>query len=248
MPTKRFQAETMMEALELVQQEMGPEAIVLSSREVLIGSPWQVWRKPGIEVIAMTADKQTATPAGEKRSAVIKSSASQPKQVEWGEDRSQIEWVQEEPQNAAPLSRPNHSAQSSATQRENLAPTLNPAGDYISRRQAAIKTSALPKVESEVLLPDKPAVNTIPARKGGMQATPNTEANSDLPEGLAQARLRLAAQGVDSGLVDRLVRTTQTAFSPAMLVDGARSQTLIKRQLEAGLKWKTIFCRLPRTG
>ena len=42
----------MMEALQEIQRELGPEAIVLSMREVPAGPLWQVWNKPGVEVVA----------------------------------------------------------------------------------------------------------------------------------------------------------------------------------------------------
>lgn len=50
---KSFIAETMREALLMVQAELGPDAIVLSAREAPLGSPWNVWKRPGVEVVAM---------------------------------------------------------------------------------------------------------------------------------------------------------------------------------------------------
>ena len=42
----------MMTALQEIQRELGPDAIVLSMREVPAGPLWQVWNKPGVEVVA----------------------------------------------------------------------------------------------------------------------------------------------------------------------------------------------------
>lgn len=50
---KSYIAETMREALLMVQAELGPDAIVLSAREAPLGSPWNVWKRPGVEVVAM---------------------------------------------------------------------------------------------------------------------------------------------------------------------------------------------------
>lgn len=51
--TKTFRGHDMLSALRQVQQEFGADAIVVSLREVPGGAPWQIWRKPMYEVIAM---------------------------------------------------------------------------------------------------------------------------------------------------------------------------------------------------
>lgn len=55
--TKTFRAPDMMAALEEIQRQLGPDALVLSVREVFDESIWKVWKKPGVEVLA--ADGQT---------------------------------------------------------------------------------------------------------------------------------------------------------------------------------------------
>jgi len=66
---KSFIAETMREALLMVQAELGPDAIVLSAREAPLGSPWNVWKRPGVEVVAMAPGelpvKEASPAAGE---------------------------------------------------------------------------------------------------------------------------------------------------------------------------------------
>jgi flagellar biosynthesis protein FlhF len=49
---KVFRAPSMLEALQAVQQELGPDALVLSMRQVPAGPSWQMWRDPLFEVIA----------------------------------------------------------------------------------------------------------------------------------------------------------------------------------------------------
>lgn len=65
---KSYIAETMREALLMVQAELGPDAIVLSAREAPLGSPWNVWKRPGVEVVAMAPGelpvKETVPVAG----------------------------------------------------------------------------------------------------------------------------------------------------------------------------------------
>lgn len=53
MITRTFRAETMMKALEQIKKDLGPDALVVSARQIPGGQPWQVWLKPVYEVIAV---------------------------------------------------------------------------------------------------------------------------------------------------------------------------------------------------
>jgi flagellar biosynthesis protein FlhF len=55
MKTLTFRGSNMMEALEHVQRELGPEALIVSVRQVPGGPAWQVWRQPQVEVVAMVS-------------------------------------------------------------------------------------------------------------------------------------------------------------------------------------------------
>ncbi|GAB4475415.1 MAG: flagellar biosynthesis protein FlhF [Anaerolineales bacterium] len=61
MEPRTFTAPTTQEALELVQNELGPEAIILSVRQVPSGPAWEVWKQPQVEVLAIPATAN-ATP------------------------------------------------------------------------------------------------------------------------------------------------------------------------------------------
>lgn len=50
--TQTFRAPDMMAALEEIQRQLGPDAMVLSVREVFDESIWKIWKKPGVEVLA----------------------------------------------------------------------------------------------------------------------------------------------------------------------------------------------------
>jgi flagellar biosynthesis protein FlhF len=67
MTTKTYRAPNMLAALQIVQKELGADAIVLSMRQVDGKSGWQFWQKGGCEVIAMPrqagANHQTSTSA-----------------------------------------------------------------------------------------------------------------------------------------------------------------------------------------
>ncbi len=55
MVTKTYKADTMLEALQMVQAELGPDAIVLSAREASDSAAWGLWKRPGVEVVAAPA-------------------------------------------------------------------------------------------------------------------------------------------------------------------------------------------------
>lgn len=117
MATKTYQAETMIEALQMVQRDLGPDAIVLSARDIHLGPAWQVWRRPGVEIVAMTPDtisrpapapRQAPTPSAARpapsRPVIRPASASGG--VEFASEEAEIDWVKEPPMPARPASRP----------------------------------------------------------------------------------------------------------------------------------------------
>jgi flagellar biosynthesis protein FlhF len=75
--SKTFRAANVTEALEEVQKTLGPEALIVSVRQVPAGMPWQVWRAPQVEVLAIPPVRKPeeaappaslpALPAGESK-------------------------------------------------------------------------------------------------------------------------------------------------------------------------------------
>ncbi|PWH18088.1 MAG: hypothetical protein DDG59_06910 [Anaerolineae bacterium] len=68
MEPKTFTAPSSQEALELVQNEFGPEAIILSVRQVPGGPAWEVWKQPLVEVLAMPGTPSVAIPTQKSQS------------------------------------------------------------------------------------------------------------------------------------------------------------------------------------
>jgi flagellar biosynthesis GTPase FlhF len=95
MTAQTFRAETIVDALKMVQKELGPDAVVVSARSIPLGSAWNVWKKPGVEVLCMSAEE-----AGQARLALQKTAAQQPVLqpakntlgVEFVEERPDIVW------------------------------------------------------------------------------------------------------------------------------------------------------------
>ncbi len=53
MQAHTYQAPNMLTALERIQEELGPEALIVSVRQIPGGAAWEVWKKPAVEVVAM---------------------------------------------------------------------------------------------------------------------------------------------------------------------------------------------------
>lgn len=67
MEPKTFTAPTTQEALELVQNEFGPEAVILSVSQVPGGSAREVWKQPLVEVLAMPGPPTVSVPPPKNR-------------------------------------------------------------------------------------------------------------------------------------------------------------------------------------
>ncbi len=83
MTTKTFKSDTMIQALQTVQAELGAAAIVVSMREIPLGPLWNPWQKAGVEVVA------SAPPAA---GPAILRPAANAAGVEFVEEKPEIEW------------------------------------------------------------------------------------------------------------------------------------------------------------
>lgn len=73
----------MQKALEIVQKELGPEAMVVSVRQIPGGQIWQVWKSPNIEIVAGIPDNSSdAIPKKEKAASSRYEYASEPENIE----------------------------------------------------------------------------------------------------------------------------------------------------------------------
>lgn len=82
MVTKTFKADSTIQTLQMVQQELGAEAIVVSMREIPAGPVWNPWKKSAVEVVAATPEqmgKQTHQPQNQST-------------LDFEEERPEIEW------------------------------------------------------------------------------------------------------------------------------------------------------------
>src|SRR5512146_818260 len=66
MTTKTYRACDTQTALAQIQDELGPEAIIVSVRQIPGGAAWQAWKKTEVEVVAIpgvTPAEKDMTPA-----------------------------------------------------------------------------------------------------------------------------------------------------------------------------------------
>lgn len=97
MVTKTFKADSALETLQLVQAELGANAIVVSMREVPNGPSWHPWKSSAVEIVAALPDSRTQAPplASVQKSspAVVLRPSENTSGVEFIEEMPEIEWA-----------------------------------------------------------------------------------------------------------------------------------------------------------
>ena len=87
MVTKTFKADSALETLQLVQADLGANAIVVSMREVPGGPSWNPWKKTAVEIVAALPEtQQVASPMPVLRASENRGG------VEFIEEVPEIEW------------------------------------------------------------------------------------------------------------------------------------------------------------
>ncbi len=100
MITKTFKSDSTIKTLQLVQEELGPDAIVISMREVPFGPAWNPWKKKSVEIVAASTTPTPSQPlskpaAPSTPSTPVVNSAVKNIGVETAEEMPEIEWVVE---------------------------------------------------------------------------------------------------------------------------------------------------------
>jgi flagellar biosynthesis protein FlhF len=99
MVTKTFKAESIIQTLQLVQQELGADAIVISMREVPLGPAWNPWKKSSVEIVAASPDRMSEA---QKSQPIQKAPAPAASDFNFAENKNdaetaevmpEIEWV-----------------------------------------------------------------------------------------------------------------------------------------------------------
>ncbi len=220
METRKYQCETMLEALQRIQAELGPDAIVLSAREIPMGPVWNVWRKKGVEVVA-APPLNGHSPQSSQPKTVLRRSADGA-QIEFEEQSPQIEWVGGQP--AFP---PGEKTASSQPQRWSP-PHLSRAEIRAAQKQAVETASAEPVKESVTPIAERPSLTELAAVES-------------LPPSLQRIQKRLLDQGVEADFVRRTLQRLNQTLGEAMLKEESLCLRYVQEVLAAEL-------RLPAAG
>lgn len=231
MLTKTFRAPNMLEALQEIQRELGPDAIVLSMREIPAGPLWQVWNKPGVEVVAtrdIPGKSQTEKPA----SSVIEPDRVIPA----APGRKEIEAIL--------------AALADKTQKPTFEKGAFPVADrkpssHGSKESSPSKWSPADLQSTIENVSDKPAIQVLDKvvkelKEGQKSQAPQnsmgSETKPDLPPALRAIKKRLLNQGINEAQVEHIITTNLNALSPTILEDESRLKRFMKKQLEANLR------------
>ena len=140
MVTKTFKADSTLQTLKLVQNELGADAIVVSMREVPDGPVWNPWKKSAVEVVAASLAQASAS--------------QQPRHVQMDveeEERPEIEWdipATKKPVKLPPPLRMNLNP---------IAPRTAPVADSVRITEAAAPTNdryvppSLKKIQQQLI-------------------------------------------------------------------------------------------------
>jgi flagellar biosynthesis protein FlhF len=210
MVTKTYKAESALETLQLVQAELGANAIVVSMREIPNGPAWNPWKSSAVEIVAASPESPVSqSPAVERQPqapAQIKTSPSpvmRPSEnkigVEFIEEMPEIEWADDSEQRLAELR-----AQPPARLKLNLNSAKN-----------------TPLLTPSVEAPSKPATTAAEEKY--------------VPAALKKIQQQLLQQGVDEKLVNGLVNVALETLSPATLADFESCKKSIVQFLSAEL-------------
>jgi flagellar biosynthesis protein FlhF len=240
MVTKTFKSETMLKALQMVQEELGADAIVVSTREIPTGPSWNPWKQSAIEIVAATPDTlpeiKNTQPAPKKaapQAPVLRLSANK-KEVEFVEETPEIEWVDDTEEFPAPAPYDLNSTRSKKSS-SNVKPWEPP---QVDKKGSPVVTKP---VEPPALIK---APRTPPAAPNPVQAalvlkktTPKTDKDeSNLPAGLKKIRQQLSNQGVDEALIDGLMSVAIETLSPGTLADHENCKKYITQLLGSELR------------
>ena len=215
MITKTIRGDTILAALEKVQQELGPEALIVSVREVPGGSAWNVFAKPQIEVVGVRMEK------GEQPHQKVA--------VEETEIKNAKPWS---PGKYKPtLPKPYRNAIPEPLAGEKLA-------DELRRKiQVSIQKGGFDDAldVADDKYPEPPKGSGLKKKEESSKLL-SVEQSISMPPFVKKIVDQLARQGVADELVKRLSQVCQDTLSPSTLKDEKRVNEFIRKQLEACLR------------
>lgn len=239
MVTKTFRSESMLKALQMVQDELGSDAIVVSTREIPTGPSWNPWKQSAVEIVAATPDTlpnhqppKPEAPRARTQGPLLRPAANN-KGVEFvdEEETPEIEWADDVEQDEAPAPEKPGPARRRKT---------SPGAKQWEPPRVDKKNTAAAEKSPEKQAPARPlAVTQTPIRLAPSSSKLSTKSGveeSHLPTGLRKVYNQLYNQGVDPVLIDGLINLAIETLSEGALSDHETCKKYIVQLLSAELR------------
>jgi flagellar biosynthesis protein FlhF len=251
MGTKTFKASSMIEALQMVQNDLGPSAVVLSAREIPMGPAWSKWKRSGVEIVAAPSENLPKKNASDAPSAAKTSTASTSPTtrnsslaLDLADDATQIEWVADE-KPAAQIFRGTASSKDGKVSKVWQPRRLTreeafEANKQLVQREMLVDLSAATQAQGQAQGPVGRKDDTRPMNKAFSAVQPDQQATvpvaAVVPAGLAKNRNLLQAQGLDEVFLDRMVSLAQETLNPSILQNEDLTRKYFSQLLEAEIR------------
>jgi flagellar biosynthesis protein FlhF len=266
MKSKTFRAETMIEVLAQVQKDLGADALVVTARQIPGGEPWQVWRKPLVEVVAVKLEPGEEAP---KTSSGSDKPAQPMKPDLSNKDAGALKHTKSTPSTPRPAAQPVGSSArvspaSATTPAENnhQQEDSEPVGDAVKEDVVEIKGKKVrsqparePRLDLLHQLGQNETLEDVRIIQVPTSGIKPPELSSRVPskltvelpkpvtqpvEGawpeLIKVYHHLLNQGVDSGLANRVCQISADTLGVQTAMDQKKLEAYIRRQLEASIK------------
>lgn len=232
MLTKTFRAQNMLLALKNVQAELGPDAMIISMREVPAGSIWAAWRKPGVEVIASKSSKLVEGADNLKEEKKSNSDIHQKINTPTSEElRREIEnlkmLVTGQKIDATDIKKPEHAEKSEKIESKKVETAKEKPQFDVNDFKELRQPKDLP-LDHLVEKTEKIINNSasVVVEKNKLQS---------LPPKLQEIKQKLIDQGIKVELINKIIETNLDALSPSILEDYSRLDRFINHQLNVFL-------------
>ncbi len=252
MDTKTFRAPNTQAALEMIQEELGPSALIVSVRHVPPGNAWEVWKQNEVEVVALPGSE----PYEKMSSLEAKVAQSSSKDVQRLLDQLAERLAQASTRkgSVSPALQPETATKPGKS--ENKAKTITPAVFPVLSSRPKADPTQIKKVDdrpqptrpveppqtgqepskitrAQSIKTQRPEVK--PVFDTGLASAESSPADS-LPPSLRLIYDQLKRQGVEKNLISKLLSTCALSLNRGGLGEPAKVRTHIRRQLEAPIR------------
>lgn len=257
MKSKTFRAETMIEALAQVQKDLGTDALVVTARQIPGGEPWQVWRKPMVEVVAVKLEPGEEAP----KTGAGKEKPVQPTKSDLSK-KDALPLKQAKPAavpvTARPAMRPAGAQNAAMTAVEDTKPETpaSPMEDVVEIKGKKVRSQPAGEQALDLLhqlgkdenledvrivkVPAAPVNPEVPPQLIGGQSKQLQLPQAQQVEGawpeLQNIFNHLLGQGIDPSLAKRVCQVSADTLGVQTAMDVKKLEAYIRRQLEASIK------------